>query len=191
MAVPPTSKPLAAVYLAAGEGRRLRPLTDQLPKAMIEIGSKTLAERSLTTLREAGVGEIVAVAVAEQPLVLVVETLHDACAERPVDVARGRAHAHFEGLAYVAEIGRARERAVVAGEALAPQGRGRGALELTEDSGERRFVEVRNAPHERPHVIAANVGCEEPEGAEVTRIARDDRGAQAEHVDETAGEQRP
>jgi choline kinase len=55
------SNPLRAVYLAAGEGRRLRPLTDQLPKAMIEIGAATLAERSLSTLRGAGVGEIVAV----------------------------------------------------------------------------------------------------------------------------------
>jgi choline kinase len=60
VAVSRTTK-LPAVYLAAGEGRRLRPLTDQLPKAMLEIGSATLAKRALTSLRSAGVAEIVAV----------------------------------------------------------------------------------------------------------------------------------
>jgi choline kinase len=52
---------LAAVYLAAGEGRRLRPLTDDLPKAMIDLGGVPLVERALTALRTAGVGEVVAV----------------------------------------------------------------------------------------------------------------------------------
>jgi choline kinase len=55
------SEPLTAIYLAAGEGRRLRPLTDTLPKAMLEVGGKTLAERSLSALRAAGVPRIVAV----------------------------------------------------------------------------------------------------------------------------------
>jgi choline kinase len=53
--------PLTAIYLAAGEGRRLRPLTDRLPKAMIELDGSTLAERALTALRAAGIAEIVAV----------------------------------------------------------------------------------------------------------------------------------
>jgi L-glutamine-phosphate cytidylyltransferase len=52
---------LPAIYLAAGEGRRLGPLTDRLPKAMIELGGVTLAARALAALREAGVPEIVAV----------------------------------------------------------------------------------------------------------------------------------
>jgi choline kinase len=55
------NEPLAAVYLAAGEGRRLRPLTDRLPKAMLELGGVTLAQRALARLRVAGVTEIVAV----------------------------------------------------------------------------------------------------------------------------------
>jgi choline kinase len=61
VAVSSTTKPLPAVYLAAGEGRRLRPLTDQLPKAMIEVGSTSLAERALRSLRSAGVPTVVAV----------------------------------------------------------------------------------------------------------------------------------
>jgi choline kinase len=62
LAVPrPVNTPLTAVYLAAGEGRRLRPLTDRLPKAMIDVGGSSLAERALTTLRAAGVTDVVAV----------------------------------------------------------------------------------------------------------------------------------
>jgi choline kinase len=52
---------LPAIYLAAGEGRRLRPLTDEIPKAMLEVGGRSLAERSLTSLRRAGVQRVVAV----------------------------------------------------------------------------------------------------------------------------------
>jgi glycerol-1-phosphate dehydrogenase [NAD(P)+] len=52
---------LPAVYLAAGEGRRLRPLTNERPKAMVELGGMALAERALRSLRRAGVREVVAV----------------------------------------------------------------------------------------------------------------------------------
>jgi L-glutamine-phosphate cytidylyltransferase len=52
---------LPAVFLAAGQGLRLRPLTDDRPKAMLEIGGVPLARRALQTLRRAGVSEIVAV----------------------------------------------------------------------------------------------------------------------------------
>jgi choline kinase len=52
---------LPVIYLAAGEGRRLRPLTDDRPKAMIELGDRTLAERALRSLRAAGLTEVVAV----------------------------------------------------------------------------------------------------------------------------------
>jgi choline kinase len=52
---------LPAVFLAAGQGLRLRPLTDDLPKAMLDIGGVPLARRGLETLRSVGVSEIVAV----------------------------------------------------------------------------------------------------------------------------------
>ena len=52
---------LPVVYLAAGEGRRLRPLTDAAPKALLDVGGVSLAERSLSSLRAAGVDEVVAV----------------------------------------------------------------------------------------------------------------------------------
>jgi choline kinase len=52
---------LPAVYLAAGEGKRLRPLTADRPKAMVDVGGVPLAARALETLRTAGVTEVVAV----------------------------------------------------------------------------------------------------------------------------------
>lgn len=55
------SPALPVVYLAAGEGTRLRPLTDDRPKAMIDVGGCSLAERALGSLRAAGVSRVVAV----------------------------------------------------------------------------------------------------------------------------------
>jgi len=45
---------IAAVVLAAGEGRRLRPLTETLPKALCPIGNVALLDRALARL--AGLG---------------------------------------------------------------------------------------------------------------------------------------
>lgn len=47
------------MILAAGRGARLRPLTDRLPKALIEVAGERLIERHLRRLVGAGVSEIV------------------------------------------------------------------------------------------------------------------------------------
>jgi dTDP-glucose pyrophosphorylase len=49
---------LAAVVMAGGLGRRLRPLTEELPKPMLPVGDKPLLERTVTQLREAGIHSI-------------------------------------------------------------------------------------------------------------------------------------
>jgi NDP-sugar pyrophosphorylase family protein len=36
------------VFLAAGEGKRLRPLTDETPKALLEFGGLSITERIIT-----------------------------------------------------------------------------------------------------------------------------------------------
>jgi NDP-sugar pyrophosphorylase family protein len=48
-----------AMVLAAGLGTRLRPLTDQRPKALVEIGGRTLLEITLERLRGFGVREVI------------------------------------------------------------------------------------------------------------------------------------
>ena len=47
-----------AVIMAGGEGRRLRPLTADLPKPMIEIGGVPLLERQVCALVECGITKI-------------------------------------------------------------------------------------------------------------------------------------
>lgn len=47
------------MILAAGRGQRLAPLTDTLPKPLLEVGGTTLIERHLMRLRDAGFRDIV------------------------------------------------------------------------------------------------------------------------------------
>jgi NDP-sugar pyrophosphorylase family protein len=50
---------MKAMVLAAGLGTRLRPLTDDRPKALVEINGRTLLEITLSRLRNCGVGEVI------------------------------------------------------------------------------------------------------------------------------------
>lgn len=50
---------MKALLLAAGLGTRLRPLTDDRPKALVEAGGKTLLERNILYLKSQGITEIV------------------------------------------------------------------------------------------------------------------------------------
>lgn len=50
---------MRALILAAGRGERLRPLTDRLPKPLLEVGGKSLIERHVEKLADAGFREIV------------------------------------------------------------------------------------------------------------------------------------
>jgi NDP-sugar pyrophosphorylase family protein len=50
---------MKAMVLAAGLGTRLRPLTDDRPKALVEICGRTLLEITLTRLRKFGVSDVI------------------------------------------------------------------------------------------------------------------------------------
>ncbi|MEX1198752.1 MAG: phosphocholine cytidylyltransferase family protein [Pseudohongiellaceae bacterium] len=52
---------MRAVILAAGQGSRLRPLTDDRPKGMVELAGRPLLHRQIEVLRAAGVEDIVLV----------------------------------------------------------------------------------------------------------------------------------
>ena len=50
---------MQAMIFAAGLGTRLKPLTDRIPKALVRVGGKTLLERVITKIKDAGADEIV------------------------------------------------------------------------------------------------------------------------------------
>ena len=50
---------MKAMVLAAGLGTRLRPLTDDRPKALVEVANRTLLEITLARLREFGIGDVI------------------------------------------------------------------------------------------------------------------------------------
>lgn len=48
---------MKVIILAAGQGTRLRPLTDNCPKCMVEVNGRSIIERQLDTMRSCGIKE--------------------------------------------------------------------------------------------------------------------------------------
>ncbi len=52
---------MKAVILAAGEGKRLRPFTETMPKVMLPVANKPILEHVFDALKKAGIDEIIIV----------------------------------------------------------------------------------------------------------------------------------
>ena len=52
---------MIGVILAAGMAKRLRPLTDTKPKCLLEVGGKTLLQRTVDAMAATGITEFVVV----------------------------------------------------------------------------------------------------------------------------------
>lgn len=52
---------MKAIILAAGEAKRLRPLTENIPKCLLEVGDKAIIDYQIDNLKAAGVREVVVV----------------------------------------------------------------------------------------------------------------------------------
>ena len=50
---------MKAIILAAGEGRRLRPLTKNKPKCMVELFGKNLLDWKIDVLKKCGISDII------------------------------------------------------------------------------------------------------------------------------------
>jgi CTP:phosphocholine cytidylyltransferase-like protein len=51
-------KNLKAIILAAGRGKRLNPLTDKIPKAMVKLFGKSLLEWQINVFRNCNINDI-------------------------------------------------------------------------------------------------------------------------------------
>lgn len=52
---------MKAVILAAGVGSRIRPLTDNKPKSLLPVGNKSILERMLDNIEDAGIKDVVVI----------------------------------------------------------------------------------------------------------------------------------
>jgi len=50
---------MKAIICAAGEGKRLKPITDNLPKSMVNVGQKSILEHMLDNLSSCGIKETI------------------------------------------------------------------------------------------------------------------------------------
>ncbi|HOI83913.1 MAG TPA: NTP transferase domain-containing protein, partial [Campylobacterales bacterium] len=52
---------MKAIILAAGQGKRLRPLTDDRPKCMVEYRGKPIVDYILSAMKDVGIDDIAVV----------------------------------------------------------------------------------------------------------------------------------
>ncbi|MCH5307606.1 MAG: phosphocholine cytidylyltransferase family protein [Prevotella sp.] len=85
---------MIGVILAAGMAKRLRPLTDTKPKCLLEVGGRTLLERTVRAMQQAGITEFVVVTGYRGEMIRsFLETLDNS--ENTEHSGKGRGMLHF------------------------------------------------------------------------------------------------
>ncbi len=67
---------MIGVILAAGMAKRLRPLTDTKPKCLLEVGGKSLLQRTIDAMASAGITEFIVVTGYRAPMIMDFITIH-------------------------------------------------------------------------------------------------------------------
>ena len=67
---------MIGVILAAGMAKRLRPITDEKPKCLLEVGGKTLLQRTVDAMISAGIKEFVVVTGYRENMIREFLTIH-------------------------------------------------------------------------------------------------------------------
>lgn len=67
---------MIGVILAAGMAKRLRPLTDTKPKCLLEVGGKSLLQRTFDAMASAGITEFIVVTGYRAPMIMDFITIH-------------------------------------------------------------------------------------------------------------------
>ena len=76
---------MKAVILAAGRSTRLYPVTEHIPKCLLDVGGRTLLEYQLDAISSAGVDEVVIVTGCQSDLIL--NKIDDIRASYPFNIA--------------------------------------------------------------------------------------------------------
>ena len=79
---------MIGVILAAGMAKRLRPLTDTMPKCLLKVGERTLLERTVDAMRRAGISEFVVVTGYRGDMIRDFLTTHYSAVPEPVEGSR-------------------------------------------------------------------------------------------------------
>ena len=52
---------MKAIILAAGEGKRLKPFAENMPKCLIELEGKSILDRQIEVIRRCGIDDVIVV----------------------------------------------------------------------------------------------------------------------------------
>ena len=96
---------MKAVILAAGEGKRLRPFTETMPKVMLPVANKPILEYALDAVRKSGIDEVIVVVGYKKEVIMEYFERYDGMNINYVTQVKqlGTAHALLQAKEYIKE----------------------------------------------------------------------------------------